>query len=104
MENQDKIPQKIFQIIRKVAIIWGIWKFGEYRYGLVNNARPPIIIILDYIVVEFCLTRKTVEEFVLCVKKGEDKSRSTKNFINNHLEGIYRDRGGISMGRYAITI
>ena len=54
--------------------------------------------------VEFCLTRKTVEEFVLCVKKGEDKSRSTKNFINNHLEGIYRDRGGISMGRYAITM
>ena len=55
-------------------------------------------------VVEFCLTRKTVEEFVLCVKKGEDKSRSTKTFINNHLEGIYRDRGGISMGRYAITM
>ena len=41
---------------------------------------------------------------MLCVKKGEDKSRSTKTFINNHLEGIYRDRGGISMGRYAITM
>ena len=76
------ISSQIFGFQLPVSIITHIFCKGRSLETLdEGTSQVDYRIVVMKWAVEFCLTRKTVEEFVLCVKKGEDKSRSTKTLL-----------------------